>query len=259
MSERFSFIMQYGITGIYRITSPTGKIYIGQSWDIKKRWQAYKGINPQRDVKYLYHSLRKYGWINHTSEVIFVLLNPTQEDLNYFEVYFWKQHKVRGDEMLNLRKPGKASRHTEETKKKVSESKKGQRKGIKFTDEHKRRIGESQKGKFISEETRKKLSVANKGKKLTEEQRNKISLASKGKPHSKQHVAKFKIPIIQSALDGTFIKRWDSAKDIMTALSMSHTNSIRQCCKGSRESALGFIWKYEDINSQKTKYKRHVK
>lgn len=33
------------ITGIYKIISPTGKIYIGQSIDIEKRWKAYKRLN----------------------------------------------------------------------------------------------------------------------------------------------------------------------------------------------------------------------
>lgn len=28
--------------GIYKITSPSGKIYIGQSIDIKRRWLDYK-------------------------------------------------------------------------------------------------------------------------------------------------------------------------------------------------------------------------
>ena len=30
------------MTGIYKITSPTGRIYIGQSVDIYYRWNDYK-------------------------------------------------------------------------------------------------------------------------------------------------------------------------------------------------------------------------
>ena len=29
-------------TGIYKITNPNGKVYIGQSIDIDKRWNKYK-------------------------------------------------------------------------------------------------------------------------------------------------------------------------------------------------------------------------
>ena len=57
------------ICGIYKITSPTGKIYIGQSPDIYKRWNVYRLMlcKPQRR---LYRSIKKYGWENHIAEVI---------------------------------------------------------------------------------------------------------------------------------------------------------------------------------------------
>lgn len=44
--------------------------------------------------------------------------------------------------------------HTEETKKKISESLKNKT----FTEEHKKKIGDAHRGKIVSEETRKKLS-----------------------------------------------------------------------------------------------------
>ena len=46
--------------GIYKITSPTKKVYIGQSVDIEKRFYTYKKMLCKQQVK-LYNSFQKYG------------------------------------------------------------------------------------------------------------------------------------------------------------------------------------------------------
>lgn len=66
--------------------------------------------------------------------------------------------------------------HSEEAKRKMSESHKGKPK----SEEWKRKIGEGNKGKIISEETRKKLSIANKGRPCSDEAKQKLSEANKG-------------------------------------------------------------------------------
>lgn len=57
--------------GIYKIISPTNKIYIGQSIDIYKRWCTYYQLNSKtkRQPK-LYRSFKKYGVKTHTFEII---------------------------------------------------------------------------------------------------------------------------------------------------------------------------------------------
>jgi predicted GIY-YIG superfamily endonuclease len=42
--------------GIYKITSPTNKVYIGQSLDIEKRFVNYKGLFCKQQTK-LYNCL----------------------------------------------------------------------------------------------------------------------------------------------------------------------------------------------------------
>ena len=57
-------------SGIYKITNPRGRIYIGQSVHLFKRKKNYitrKGISEQ--VK-IYNSIKKYGWDNHIWEII---------------------------------------------------------------------------------------------------------------------------------------------------------------------------------------------
>jgi group I intron endonuclease len=57
------------MVGVYKITNPSGKIYIGQSVDIDNRFNAYKKLRCKGQIK-LYNSLVKYGWDNHITEII---------------------------------------------------------------------------------------------------------------------------------------------------------------------------------------------
>ena len=72
--------------------------------------------------------------------------------------------------------------HSEETKRKISDSHKGKT----HREDTKRKMSESRKGKHHSEETKKKLSESNKGKTLSEEHSRKLSEAHKGNHHSEE-------------------------------------------------------------------------
>ena len=65
--------------------------------------------------------------------------------------------------------------HTEDNKRKISESHKGKR----HTDDTRKKMSESRKGKKFSEETRRKMSEA--AKHRTDETRRKMGEANKGK------------------------------------------------------------------------------
>ena len=83
------------IIGIYKITSPKGKIYIGQSKDIEKRWYSYKKLNCKTQPK-IYNSLKKLGVDSHTFEIIY---ECNAEELDYFEKYFIS--KYNSDDIKN--------------------------------------------------------------------------------------------------------------------------------------------------------------
>ena len=55
--------------GIYKITSPSGKIYIGQSINIEKRFKGYK-YSKAKKQPILHRSFVKYGVENHKFEII---------------------------------------------------------------------------------------------------------------------------------------------------------------------------------------------
>lgn len=71
--------------GIYKITSPSGKVYIGQSINIEKRFKDYKYLcNCKGQIK-LYRSFTKHGVGNHIFEII---ENCIESELNNRERYW---------------------------------------------------------------------------------------------------------------------------------------------------------------------------
>ena len=55
---------------IYKLTSPNGKIYIGQAININRRFSSYRNLNCKEQPK-LYNSIKKYGWENFKKEILF--------------------------------------------------------------------------------------------------------------------------------------------------------------------------------------------
>lgn len=49
--------------------------------------------------------------------------------------------------------------------------------------------------------------------------------------------------VIQSTMDGKFIKKWDSASDVVRQCGFD-SGSISHCCKGEQKSHKGYRWKY---------------
>lgn len=132
------------MVGIYKITNPSGKIYIGQSWNLPNRKAQYKG-GYCRETSPIYNSLRKYGWENHVFEIQHILPEDIiQEVLDRYEIYYWQQYKACGHKMLNAKEPGKGGKHLIETKHKISKTKTG----FKHSKETIGKIGEKLKGRL---------------------------------------------------------------------------------------------------------------
>ena len=55
--------------GIYKITSPSGRVYIGKSKNILERWSKYRKLRCKTQPL-IYRSLLKYGVENHIFEVL---------------------------------------------------------------------------------------------------------------------------------------------------------------------------------------------
>ena len=157
--------------GIYKITSPSGKIYIGQSVNIEKRINNYRNKNCKKQIK-IYNSLIKYGFENHKFEI---LCECEINSLNELERYYQDLYNVISKNGLNLsltKSNDRSGYRSEETRKKIGLWHKGK----KMSEEAKKKIS----SRNISIETRKKMSESKKGIKLTEKHKNKISISNKG-------------------------------------------------------------------------------
>jgi group I intron endonuclease len=84
--------------GIYKITSPTNKVYIGQSNNIGKRFKQYSSLSQTKLQKRLHYSFNKYGVKNHIFEVI---EECKVELLNERERYWQDFYNVLGKNGLN--------------------------------------------------------------------------------------------------------------------------------------------------------------
>ena len=128
--------------GIYKITSPSGKIYIGQSVNIALRWNQYKLLHKTIMGPKLYNSLKKYGCDNHTFEII---EECNAEQLDEREIYWGQHYNVLTEAGLNLKLGERNGYYSDETKQKMSKAlmgrkitwKVGRRKGYVMTEEQK--------------------------------------------------------------------------------------------------------------------------
>jgi group I intron endonuclease len=229
------------LIGIYKITSPSGKIYIGQSWDIEQRKKTYNNGNVPNQ-RLLYHSLRKYGFENHKFEIIHAFCNEIAQDvLDKYERYYWNVYKDDGNSLLNIKEPGCGiGRHSDETKKRIGIGNKGKLKGVKFSKERVEKLkvrltgNKHRLGTKVSEKTKKHMSEIMTGRKFSDQHIAASRAASKLR----------QVPIIQYSLDGIFIKEWESSRQASKELNI-YRSGIRACAKGRYKTSGGFIWKYK--------------
>lgn len=158
--------------GIYKITSPTKKIYIGQSIDITQRFNQYKYLKCKGQI-ILHRSLKKYGVDKHKFEII---CECEISELNDKERYYQELYSAIGLKGMNCQLVNTLEEKrifSVETKLKMSVSAK--KKVI--TLEHRAKtisilIENNKKriGTHLSFETKEKLRIANLGTKCEKRQ-----------------------------------------------------------------------------------------
>ena len=145
------------------INTINNKKYIGITGQNppSKRWCSSTGS--YNSNRYFYNAIKKYKWKNFKHEII--LQNLTKQEAEIFEIELIKFYKTTNSKHgYNLANGGEANgKHTEESKRKMSETKRNN-------------------AKPISEELRAKFSKRSSGKnnpmygvEFSEEHRNKIS------------------------------------------------------------------------------------
>lgn len=135
-----SYIYKKKMIGIYKITSPSNKIYIGQSINIKKRFNQYKN-NLAKGQRALNSSFLKYGLENHIFEII---EECSKIELNYKERYYQDYFNTMSNNGLNLRLTESKSK-TRVVSSYFSEQLSIRNKSRIWTNESKSKISEKQK------------------------------------------------------------------------------------------------------------------
>jgi group I intron endonuclease len=264
------------MVGIYKITNPKGRIYIGQSVNIEIRKSKYRCLSHSSKQPKIFASIQKYGWEQHKFEEI---EECPIEQLNEREVY-WKQYyldQVGGEwkkvMFCNLYDNG-GGPLSEETKQKISKANKGK---IPNEKTKQRRIMGMKRGKHCKPAYQYDLEgnfiqkwnfredaeqTYNLGKKS-----NNITSCIIGKAKTAygfQWKSSYsnKIPPIevvgksvgQFDLNGNLIKQWKSCREAEQHFNPESfqnnkygANNLHSNISGRQKTAYGFIWKYLDV------------
>lgn len=219
--------MKCKVVFVYRFTNLINdKVYIGSTNNPKERLHLHKQHSKTKSNLF-YRAIRKYGWILFTEMTVIEECCPLirNERENYWIQYYDSMNPSKGynlkladnssptqetrDKISKANKGKKwtdkqketfkewhvdgmlGKRHTEETKKKLSDIKSGEKHhffGKNHTEETKKKMSDASKGRVISSETREKIKnslLGEKsprfGKENSEYQKRRASEANKGK------------------------------------------------------------------------------
>lgn len=218
---------------VYKHITPSGKVYIGiTSKAVEKRWLNGRGY---RRNEHFWNAIKKYGWENIEHKILATGL--TKEEATEAEkmyIALFSSHEPKHG--YNLTEGGETGIvHTIESRRKLSESKKGKRYniGVPFTEERKRHLRENH-----ADVRGEKNPMF--GKKWTPEEiaiRQAHRVYARGADHPSAR------PILQLDMDGNLVKRWGSISDAAEHFSRT---SIKDCLRGKYKQHRGYQWRYAD-------------
>lgn len=212
---------------IYRLTSPSNKIYLGQCKNFKDRIRQHNYLS-RNGHSPINRAIRKYGIENFDVDFLFVQETYNRKELNKVEKKLIKELNATDSKVgYNICKGGEGRQGplSIETRKRMSLAKLGK--------------PSNRKGTHTSDATRKRMSRAH------------------SRPHSEYQKKRIKeglsIPIEQYTLDGVLIREWKSAKQ---AILETQIKTVRDVLHGRQKTGGGFIWKYKDKNYVPSSKKR---
>lgn len=211
------------IGNIYKLTSPSGKCYIGQTIHLNRRLRDYSRLNCDKQWKLL-RALEKYGFENFKLEILFQYNSDNRSRLNiildamekfcikkYDSVYSGYNIRFGGtggkctEETLEKMRFAQSNR-SEETRRKMSEWQKGKRlpeiayeksratnTGRPMPQHVKDATMKSNIGRVVTDEHKNILREFHTGKKLSDETKLKLSIANTGRKHTEEAIQKISI------------------------------------------------------------------
>jgi len=203
--------------GIYKITSPSGKVYIGQSTNIELRFKHYKYLKSKKQIR-LHNSFLKYGVENHLFEV---LKECDENDLNSLERHYQDLYDVTSKKGLNCDLTScnnSAGRRSQETKEKIRVAAMGNKNflGRKHNPKSILLMKKNMKGRVVSQETRDIARKQNLGK-IYSDERKKMMSETNGMAR-----------IVLDLQTGIF---WRSVKEVSEIYNLNHNCLIQKLGK----------------------------
>jgi len=272
---------------IYKIVNKiNGHFYVGKARDFQKRLKSHKCnvFNPKTSEynTYFGRSVRKYGWSDFEWSVLYENVDIDQLDVaEMCAIYtfepkynmtlggegFRGNHTAETRQKISLANKGKCL--TEETKKKISDAKCGDKNfmfGKHHSKEAAQKISKAHKGKHFSEETKRKMSLAQQNR--SEETKLKMSknhVGMRGKIHADSTKNKMSISHANASKEtrlsisignggksfkvykqdtNEYVGTWINQNECARILVCSASN-ICSCLGGKHKSHKGYIFKYE--------------
>lgn len=246
------------LCGIYKITNMiNGKVYIGQSINIKARWKDHVNTLNRKDSHsvLLQRAWNKYGEESFSFEILELCTEDMLDEVEIKYIDLYDAHnngyniEPGGNKNKHLseetkQKIGDANRgrrHTKESKIKMSKSRTGENNGMygrTHSIESRRKMSEAKKGKPGHQSSAKQKDAArrsNTGKVVSEETRQKISQANKGNiPVNKNLNSVYCLE-----LDRIFENPSSAGKELKI-----RSGNIIECCEGKRKTCGGYHWMY---------------
>lgn len=206
------------------INKINGKKYVGiTKQNPETRWHSGNGYN---NNEYFCRAIKKYGWKNFDHKILYK--NLTKEEAEKIEIQLiaeWKtMNRAYGYNIAN------GGNHigsiSEETKKKISNGRKGIATELHRTKKTKKKISESLKGIKRSDETKKKMSDFAKSRGMSEIAKQRFAEANE----------KRKIPVICIATE----IEYESASEAARQTGLCKSTILRQCAEKTKKTE----WRY---------------
>lgn len=246
---------------IYTHTSPSGRVYVGQTNNVRRRW-GYNGEhykNKKKDGTYIQplfaRAINKYGWENFKHKIILEGISKSEAD--YAEKYLIRWYKIHnlsynttdgGEGTCDIH-PKLSPERIEAIRKRVRAN--PPMKGKHHTPEAIAKIIAANRNRVYTPEQKAAMSERKRqiklGTTLSEESKRKLS------EYRKQHPELWiggwnKIEVHQYDLEGNYITSYPSAGHAAVALNEPDGGKISECIRGKVASALGYIWREEKVD-----------
>lgn len=231
-----------------------GKLYIGQTGEDNLYRRFGKNGEYYHNSSYFYNAIQKYNWNNF--EHIILIDNLTLEEANIIEEELIKKYKSNDVRYgYNLKTGGQNSKHSERTKRKMSNVKIGKYKGMlngrsksvsQYDPKTKKLVNTYQSIQEASSKYSSSSGISACCNGLMGQAYGYIWCFSDDEPNfnykdKRRNRAK---KVIQMDKDKNIIEIYKSTMEAERFTNIDR-GSISKCCNGKQCTAGGYIWKYK--------------